>query len=217
MDVMERIGREVVSCAVGDGEEGRRLTVRAEVAAPVERVLRACAEPEELAAWLAPVAGELREGGDFAVEGNAHGTVLACGPDGDGRLIRLTWLYGEQAVTSELTVRLAPAADGGTQVTLDHLATHDPENWDDFGPAAAGVGWDLILLGLTLHLRGEPVTDPETWQTSAEATAVKRASVLGWAAALAEWGAGEEHLIHATNNSLGFYLSAGAPPAEADA
>ena len=37
-----------------------------------------------------------------------------------------------------------------------------PEDcWDEYGPGAVGVGWDRGLLGLTLHLRGESVGDPD--------------------------------------------------------
>lgn len=214
LSVIEGIGRKVVLCADDDGEEACRVTARLQVDAPPDGVLRACTSHELLAGWLAPVEGELSRGGTFALEGGAHGTVLECAPEAGGHLFRITWLYNDLPGTSELTVRLVPAEDGRTFVTLDHLATHDPEIWDDFGPAASGVGWDLVLLGLALHVRGETLTDPENWQASPEAAAVKRASVIAWARALAESGAPEAHVVRAAENSLGFYLPAPGPPPE---
>ena len=42
----------------------------------------------------------------------------------------------------------------GTTLRLEHVALVEdfPDKWDEFGPGAVGVGWDLSLLGLAEHL-----------------------------------------------------------------
>ena len=60
---------------------------------------------------------------------------------------------------SWLEVKLTPA-DDGTTLELIHEAHVDPDLWDQFGPGAVGVGWDLALLGLGLYVdsRGRSIS-----------------------------------------------------------
>lgn len=119
----------------------------------------ALTDPERLPRWFAPVHGDLRLGGRFQVEGNAGGVVERCE---EPHLFAITWEMGQGA--SWVTVTLTEEA-GGTTLELSHEAVADDpaalEFWAQFGPGAVGVGWDLSLLGLGLHVdSGEPV-DPE--------------------------------------------------------
>ena len=68
-------------------------------------------------------------------------------------MFAVTWEMHGQA--SWLTVRLAPAGDG-TDLELEHVAHVDDAFWDQFGPGAVGVGWDLALMGLAEHLDRQP-------------------------------------------------------------
>ena len=43
---------------------------------------------------------------------------------------------------------------------LNHIARVDDERWAQFGPGAAGVGWDSGLIGLYLHLTTRQVVEP---------------------------------------------------------
>ena len=54
---------------------------------------------------------------------------------------------------------MTPTDGPGTRLRLEHVALVDHlDQWDEFGPGAVGVGWDLSLLGLAEHLAtGEPV------------------------------------------------------------
>jgi hypothetical protein len=52
---------------------------------------------------------------------------------------------------SWIEVRLSPDADGGTRLELEHIARPD-EHWDQFGPGAVGIGWDMAFMGLALYL-----------------------------------------------------------------
>jgi hypothetical protein len=69
---------------------------------------------------------------------------------GHGRFAA-TWEYGD--VISWIEVRLSTQADGGTRFELEHISpVDDGGHWDQFGPGAVGIGWDMGLLGLTTHL-----------------------------------------------------------------
>ncbi len=69
----------------------------------------------------------------------------------------VTWEFGE--MVSWLTVTLTEA-DGGAVLELAHEAPVDPQMWTQFGPGAVGVGWDLGLMALGLHLESGAAVDP---------------------------------------------------------
>jgi uncharacterized protein YndB with AHSA1/START domain len=191
----EAVLRETSVCRMKGGE-GRRVFVRRRYDAEIEDVWDAITSPERLRRWFSPVTGDLRLGGSYQIEGNAGGTILRCEPP---RLLALSWLMGGGDPDSSLVeVRLAEAGAGKTNLELEHTAIVPPEMWGQFGPGAVGVGWDLGLLGLALHLVGESVAPSEhnTWTATPEAREfVSRAS--------AAWGAAHE--------------ASGASPAEAAA
>ena len=66
-------------------------------------------------------------------------------------------------------VSLLIQKNGDTLFELEHAAVPDPNLWGKFGPGAVGVGWDLTLLGLALHLQGGSIEDPEAWGLTPEA------------------------------------------------
>lgn len=115
-------------------------------------------------------------------------TPLSCDPP---RSVAVTWEFADQV--SWVRVHLSPDGDGHTVLELEHEApVGDPTFWETYGPGAAGVGWDLGLLGLGLHLdgAGTPV-DPaaaQAWTLSDEGVAFVRAAALDWAAAAIDDG-----------------------------
>lgn len=131
--------------------------------------------------WFAPVSGELVLGGRYQVQGNAGGVIERCDEPSS---FAATWEMGP--VVSWLEVTLA-AADAGTLLELVHEAPVEPERWTQYGPGAVGVGWDLGLLGLDLHLAGSHVpNDPaeaDAFRTSPEGSAFIRRSGASWAEA----------------------------------
>jgi uncharacterized protein YndB with AHSA1/START domain len=111
--------------------------------------------PERIPRWFLPVTGELAEGGTYQVVGNAGGVVESCD---EPRAFAVTWEFG--GMVSWLAVSLTEGTDG-TTLELVHEAPFDPDMWALYGPGAVGLGWDMALLGLGIHLEtGEPV-DPE--------------------------------------------------------
>jgi uncharacterized protein YndB with AHSA1/START domain len=154
--------------------------------------------------WFLPVSGDLKPGGHYQLEGNAGGIVERCEePDS----FAVTWGFG--GMVSWLEITLAP--DGtGTQLELAHEAPVDPGMWEQFGPGAVGVGWDLALMGLGLHLdTGAPV-DPATAVTfpaSPEGMEFIRRAAAGWAAAAVRDGDEAGPAQEAAARTVAFYTT----------
>ncbi|WP_194894258.1 SRPBCC family protein [Catenulispora pinisilvae] len=142
---------------------------------------------ERIPRWFLPVSGELRVGGRYQLEGNAGGTVEQCEAP---KLLALTWEWETQV--SWVRVTLSPEGDG-TELELMHESQVDPEIWGTYGPGAVGVGWDLALTGLELHLStGKPVDPAEgmAYPTTPDGKEFVRTAATGWADAAI--GDGEE-------------------------
>lgn len=165
---------------------------------------------ERLPRWFLPVEGELRLGGRYQLKGNAGGTITRCDPP---EALDLTWEFG--GGTSWVTVRLAPdaaAADSArTVLTLEHivLASDTDEHWAKYGPGAVGIGWDLSLRGLALHLAsGGAAVDPQafqTWTLSDEGKAFMRDSGNAWAEAQIAAGESADIARGMAGRTIAFY------------
>ncbi|GJF21685.1 SRPBCC family protein [Streptomyces sp. HO565] len=160
---IDSVRRQVGKRAFKAGE-ARVLTVGRTYDTPLDDVWDACTDPRRIPQWFLPVSGDLRRGGHYQLEGNAGGTIESCEPP---KSFGATWEYGEEVSWIEL--RLTPG-EGGTRFELEYLAHVDDERWAEFGPGAVGIGWDLMLVGLTMYLSsgGTPV-DPEevaAWSAS---------------------------------------------------
>ncbi|MGI5952103.1 MAG: SRPBCC family protein [Brooklawnia sp.] len=174
------VTREVRSGTRG-GSPTRTTVARRVYNASQDDLWDALTNPERLPRWFAPVSGDLRLDGRYAIEGNASGRIEQCEvPDH----FSLTWEFGGQV--SWVSVQLASKAEG-TELSIAHEGSvAEPEFWTQFGPGATGVGWDLALLGLNSHLAKDPAFDPTAaaqLATSPEAVAFIRAAALDWAEA----------------------------------
>ena len=131
----------------------------------------AVTDAERIARWFLPISGELREGGKYQLEGNASGTITRCDkPHG----FAATWEFNGEV--SWVEVRLSAEGDGRARFELEHVAHVADELWDQYGPGAAGLGWDMGLVGLYLHL-----ADPAAPRDNA---------------AIAAWTASEDGKLH---------------------
>jgi uncharacterized protein YndB with AHSA1/START domain len=179
IDVEDLIGatqREVVS-GERDGTPVRAVRLTRTFATTVEDLWSAVSDPERLPRWFLPVTGDLRVGGRFQIEGNAGGEVLVCE---EPHRLEITWEMGDQI--SWVEVLLSPSDDGGSRFVLTHTAPVDP-HWDEFGPGAVGMGWDLALMGLVLHLASGEAVDADavmTWQVSPPGHEMMARSSDGW-------------------------------------
>lgn len=149
-------------------------------AAETEELWDALTNSERIPRWFLPITGDLKVGGRYQLEGNAGGQITRCDPPG---ALDVTWEYAEN--TSWVTVRLEPD-DPGTRLTLEHIMLKDEaseSHWQQFGPGATGVGWDLGFLGMGLHLdTGEAVDQQEShaWMASEEGKSFMRACAEAW-------------------------------------
>lgn len=170
----------------------------------VEDLWDACTSAERLPRWFAPVTGELRLGGHYQVEGNAGGVVEQCDPP---RSFRITWEFG--GGVSHVEVALEPAGEQA-RLTLRHTGETPAEFWDQFGPGATGVGWDLALLGMAAHLRGHDLPrEAGDWETSAEAKGFMAGAASRWGDAAAAAGADADEARAAAERTRAFYLGEG--------
>jgi uncharacterized protein YndB with AHSA1/START domain len=187
-----------------EGQPTRILTARRWYAADRPDVWDALTDAERIPRWFLPITGELSVGGRYQFEGNAGGVIERCDePDG----FAVTWEYGGNV--SWLEVRLGDA-DGGTTLELVHEAPVDPDLWGQFGPGAVGLGWDLGLLGLGLHLDSGAAIDPAeaaAWVIGAEGREFVRAAGEDWARAAVDAGDDPDQARAAAERSHAFYTT----------
>ncbi|TCO61024.1 SRPBCC family protein [Actinocrispum wychmicini] len=159
IDVTQQISavRRHVGTRVLEAGEARVLTLSQSYDTDIKDLWDACTNVDRIPRWFLPVTGELRVGGQYQLTGNAGGTVERCDPP---KSFAATWEYGGEV--SWIEVRLSADPDGRARFELEHVAHVDDKRWAEFGPGAVGVGWDGMLMGLTLHLTsgGERV-DPQ--------------------------------------------------------
>lgn len=159
-----------------DGRPARALTAEQTYDAPADDVWDALTNPERLPRWFMPIEGDLRVGGRYQLVGNAGGTIERCDAP---RSLAVTWEYGDQVSWVEVDLT---EADGATTLVLRHIARPD-DRWDRYGPGAVGIGWDMSLLGLALHLETGASNDPEAfmaWSASEDGQAFMRRSNDAW-------------------------------------
>ena len=210
IDLIEQLNaasRAVGSATLPAGA-ARTITLRRSYSADVEDVWDAITDPERISRWFLPVTGDLREGGTFQLEGNASGEIRTCDPP---KLLTVTWISpGTEAGpddSSIVNVRLIPEADGErTELELEHIAVVPPEFWDEYGPGAVGVGWDLSLLGLAAHLAGVAMGSPEEMDKDPDVRACMTASSEAWGNAFVASGADAETAARAVEGTTAFYV-----------
>ena len=200
--------RREVGTRVLQAGEGRTVTVSQTYDAVLEDVWDACTNPERVPRWFLPVSGDLREGGRYELEGNASGTIQRCDPP---RGFDATWEYGGEISWIEL--RLSETQDGGTLFALSHIAPAGDTRWAEYGPGAVGVGWDLGLIGLVLHLASGVAVDREeglAWTASHDGGEFMKRSSESWCAAAVAAGADEQAAQAAAARTIAAYTGAGA-------
>lgn len=202
--VQRTVGSRVLAAG-----EARTSTISQTYDSTIDDVWDACTNPERLPRWFVPVTGDLRLGGQYEVQGNASGTIETCDRPTS---FTATWEFGGEV--SWIEVQLAETPDG-TRLTLDHIAHVDNKRWAEYGPGAVGVGWDLTVLGLALHLAtgaGVEPLDSEAWSMSDEAKEFMTACSERWRDASIAAGADPAQATAAAERTTAFYT--GAPAAD---
>lgn len=209
IDVTSQINsvRRTVGSRVLEAGEARTVTISQVYDTDAEDLWDACTSADRIQRWFLPVTGDLRLGGRFHLEGNADGTIERCDPP---KSFAATWEFGD--MMSWIEVRLTPEPSGGTRFELDHIA-HVSDHWTEFGPGAVGIGWDLAVIGLTLHLSsGAPVDPAEgaAWAASEEGRRFMTLSSERWAEADIAAGADEQTARAAADRTTAAYTA--TPP-----
>lgn len=166
----------------------------------------ALTSPQRIPRWFLPIEGELKLGGRYQLIGNAGGVIERCDAP---RHLAVTWeMRGD---VSWVDVRLEPVA-GKTRLTLEHTAHVPEEFWGQFGPGAVGVGWDLSLLGLALHLETGASVAPEAskeWTASDNYKEFAEASSRAWRDASIAFGTDPGAAGEAADRTTAFYTGSG--------
>src|SRR5690349_15175377 len=88
-----------------------------------------------------------------------------------------------RTVTISQAYDTAAEDDGRARFELEHTM-HVDDHWDKFGPGAVGVGYDMMLIGLTLHIASSGATvDPAeamAWLSGPEGARFVRDSNEAW-------------------------------------
>jgi len=159
-----------------EGKPVRNVTLERSYDTTTDDLWDAITNPERLPRWFLPVSGELQLKGRYQFEGNAGGRITECVPP---RLVSVTWEFGggigwvEVRITSEGVAR--------SRLTLSHICPVD-DHWEKYGPGAVGIGWDLGLCGLAVHLLdgGSDRFDEDVFAGSIEGKAFIVSAIEDW-------------------------------------
>ena len=197
-----------VSSPERDGQPARAVTLSRSYDTTVEDLWDAATSGERIPRWFLPIGGELKLGGRFQLEGNAGGAITACEPPSR---FTLTWEFGGDV--SWVEVRVADAGAGRARLTLTHTA-HLSDHWDQYGPGAVGVGWEMGLLGLALHIAqpDAPKPDEAAFTASPDGKALITGSSEGWEQAAVAAGADPAAAHAAATRTTAFYTGESTEP-----
>ena len=196
-----------VSSLEREGQPAHAVTLARSLATTVEDLWDAVTSGERVPRWFLPISGELQPGGRYQLEGNAGGTITACEPPSH---FALTWEFGGDV--SWVEVRVADAGDGAARLTLTHTQRLS-DHWDRYGPGATGVGWEMGLLGLALHIAqpDAPKPDEAAFAASADGKALITGSSEGWEQAAVAAGTDPEAAHAAATRTTAAYTGEPEP------
>ena len=159
-----------------DGQQVRAVTLARSLSATVEDLWGALTNPSRIESWFLPISGDLQQGGRYQLEGNAGGVITACQRP---TALAITWEFGGDV--SWVEVDVSRDCNDRARLTLTHTMLLS-DHWDEYGPGATGVGWELSLLALAMHLTqpDEPMPDEAAFATSPDGRAFITGSSEGW-------------------------------------
>lgn len=189
-----------------DGKPARAVILSRSFATTLEDLWDVVTNAARIPRWFLPISGELQLGGRYQFEGNAGGVITACDPPSR---MAATWEFGEHV--SWVQLRLANAEAGKARLTLTHTAPLS-EHWEEYGPGATGVGWEMGLLGLALHFArpGAPKPDEAAFAASPDGRALMAGSSEAWGEAAIAAGTAPEQARAAARRTTAFYTGESA-------
>ena len=184
-----------------DGKPASTVTLTRLYDTSVDDLWDALTNAQRIRRWFLPIEGDLKLGGKYQLKGNAGGTITACNPP---RQFAATWEFGGGIAWIEVTV----AADlGNARMTLEHTAIIE-DHWNQFGPGAVGIGWDLAVMGLGRHLATGASADhaaAEAWMGSPNGKEVMTQSGEFWRAAHVMSGTDPTSAKERSDRTIAFY------------
>ena len=203
LDVERLLGavERTVSSLERDGQAARAVTLARSYATTVEDLWDAVTSAERIPRWFLPVSGRLELGGRYQLEGNAGGTITHCERPS---YLGLTWEFGGDV--SWVEARLCDDGAGRSRLAITHTALVS-DHWHTFGPGAVGVGWEMGLLGMELHLArpNEPKLDGATFHTTRDGKALIVGSSAAWGRAAEAAGTDADVARAAAQRTAAFY------------
>ena len=190
-----------VSSLERDGRPAHAATLSRTYETTLDNLWDAVANDERILRWFLPISGNLEPGGRFQLEGNAGGTIIACEPLSH---IALTWEFGGDV--SWVDVRFSSEGPSSACLTLVHTSLHS-NHWDQYGPGASGVGWELGLMGLAFHIADPtaPKPDEVAFAASPDGKAFMTGSSEAWGQVAVAAGTDPEAAREAAMRTTGFY------------
>ena len=182
-------------------QPARAVALSRTYATTVRNLWDAVTNGERIPRWFLPVSGALELGGRYQLEGNAGGLITAC--ERPSRFA-LTWEFG--ADVSWVEVCFSDEETSGARLTLTHTA-HDSARWEEYGPGAVRVGWELGLMGLAIHLSEptKPKPDEAAFATSTTGKAFIKGSSERWERAAVKFGMDPDVARLAARRTRAFY------------
>ncbi|RXH35805.1 MULTISPECIES: SRPBCC family protein [Bradyrhizobium] len=184
-----------------DGRPASTVTLTRLYDTSVDDLWDAVTSRERIPRWFLPVEGDLELGGRYQLKGNAGGTITACTPPTH---FAATWEFA--GAVSWIDVKLA-AERSQSRLTLEHTAIIE-DHWNQFGPGAVGIGWDLALAGLERYVATGASVDHETaeaWMGSLEGKEFMTTSGEFWRAAHVASGVDPAEAKQRSDRTIAFY------------
>ena len=204
-----RAAKRSVSPLEHQGKPARAVTLSRSNSTTIEDLWDSLTNAERIPRWFLPISGQLELNGRYQLEGNAGGVITVCEPPSH---FAVTWEFGGDV--SWLDGRLSDDEAGHMHLALTHTALAS-EHWDEYGPGAVGVGWELATMGLAIHL-AQPTTpkpDEVTFATSPDGKAFIAGSSEGWRRAAVASGTDPDAARAAARRTTAFYTGESAEPA----
>lgn len=201
-DLIGAVTREVRNIEY-EGKAAAMVVASRSYDTDIDDLWDAISNAERIPRWFLPISGELKLGGRYQFQGNAGGTITRCEPP---RELGATWEFGPAVSWVDVTLREEGA--GRTHLELRHIA-HPEAHWEQFGPGAVGIGWELGLMGLVRHLENPaaarpPEGDP-AWMASPDAKRFIALSAQAWGEAAVAAGDDAAHAQEAAERTRKFY------------
>ena len=147
IDIAKEIGAIARGVAEQQTQSGEivAVTLQRHYSAEVADVWQAITDPDRVRRWFVPLSGDLREGGNFQLEGHAGGDILSCEPPH-----HLVVTFGGESSIVDLVLSVG---EGQTLLQLTHSVPIELAG-SGAGALYVGPGWDGALMGIARHLAG---------------------------------------------------------------